>query len=178
MKYSTSRAAAPSIFAALIVSSCAMLPPAPKAVAELSPKSGSAVSGTVTFVQVDKGVEISGKVAGLKPNQSHGFHVHDKGDCSSPDGLSAGGHFNPEAKKHGDHALHSQGSEHHAGDMPNLKADANGIANFKFVLEGLSVEAGALAVKGRAVIVHANPDDYTSQPVGNAGGRIACGLVQ
>ena len=162
----------------LALSACASLPTGPKAVADFDSKSNSKVKGSVQFVQLVKGVEVSGVVTGLKPNQEHGFHVHEKGDCSSADGLSAGGHFNPESKKHGNHANHGANIEHHAGDMPNLKADANGTANFKFVLQGLSVEAGSLAVKGRAVIVHANPDDYTSQPVGNAGGRIACGLLK
>jgi superoxide dismutase, Cu-Zn family len=162
----------------LTLSACASLTTGPKATADLISKSNSQVSGSVQFVQLIKGVEISGVVSGLKPNQEHGFHVHEKGDCSSADGLSAGGHFNPESKKHGNHTHHDHGAEHHAGDMPNLKADANGVASFKVTLEGLSVESGALAVKGRALIVHANPDDYVSQPVGNAGGRIACGLIK
>jgi superoxide dismutase, Cu-Zn family len=164
--------------AAIALTACASMPTGPKASAELMSKSNSKVTGNVQFVQLGKGVEVSGAVYGLKPNQEHGFHVHEKGDCSSADGLSTGGHFNPEAKKHGNHAHHDHGAEHHAGDMPNLKADASGNATFKVVLPGLTVEAGALAVKGRAVIVHANPDDFTSQPVGNAGGRIACGLIK
>jgi Cu-Zn family superoxide dismutase len=154
---------------------CASLPAGPKASADLMSKSNSSVKGNVQFVQLMKGVQVSGTISGLKPNQEHGFHVHDKGDCSSPDGMSTGGHFNPESKKHGNH---DHSAEHHAGDMPNLKADASGVATFKVVLHGLTVDAGATAVKGRAVIVHANPDDYTSQPVGNAGGRLACGLIQ
>ncbi len=166
-----------SVLAAAIAafSACASLPAGPKASADLVSKSNSKVTGAVQFVQLNKGVQVSGTVSGLKPNQQHGFHVHEKGDCSSADGLSTGGHFNPEAKKHGNH---DHSAEHHAGDMPNLKADANGVASFKVVLNGLTVDAGVTAVKGRAVIVHANPDDYTSQPVGNAGGRIACGLIQ
>lgn len=164
--------------AVLALSACATMPTGPKASAELVAKSNSKVSGFVNFVQLGKGVEVSGEVYGLKPNQEHGFHVHEKGDCSSADGLSTGGHFNPEAKKHGNHAHHDHGAEYHAGDMPNLKADANGNAKFSVVLPGISIESGATAIKGRAVIVHVNPDDYTSQPVGNAGGRIACGLIK
>ncbi len=161
--------------AALALAACASIPSGPKASAELMSKSNSKVTGSVQFVQMMKGVQVSGTVSGLKPNQEHGFHVHEKGDCSSADGLSTGGHFNPDAKKHGNH---DHSAEHHAGDMPNLKADANGVANFKVVLNGLTVDSGANGVKGRAVIVHANPDDYTSQPVGNAGGRLACGVIQ
>jgi superoxide dismutase, Cu-Zn family len=161
------------------LSACASLQPGASANTKLLSKSGSQVSGDIAFTQVSKGVEVSGKVSGLKPNQSHGFHIHEKGDCTSNDALSAGGHFNPEGKKHGNHSHnHHAGSEHHAGDMPNLKADANGTAVFKVLLAGITIHEGAKAINGRAVIVHANEDDYVSQPVGNAGGRIACGLIQ
>jgi superoxide dismutase, Cu-Zn family len=161
------------------LSACASLQPGALAKTKLLSKSGSQVSGEIAFTQVSKGVEVSGKVSGLKPNQSHGFHIHEKGDCTSNDALSAGGHFNPEGKKHGNHSHHHHaGLEHHAGDMPNLKADANGTAVFKVLLVGITIHEGAKAITGRAVIVHANEDDYVSQPVGNAGGRIACGLIQ
>jgi superoxide dismutase, Cu-Zn family len=159
-------------------SACASLPSGPSASTDLIPKSETKVTGKVNFTQISKGVQVSGAVSGLKPNQLHGFHIHEKGDCSSADALTAGGHFNPEGKKHGNHDEHDHGVEHHAGDMPNLRANAGGIATFKFVLSGLTVDSGVHAVKGRAVIVHANEDDYLSQPVGNAGGRIACGLIQ
>jgi superoxide dismutase, Cu-Zn family len=165
------------------LSACASLQPGASANTNLLSKSGSQVSGNITFTQVSKGVEVSGKVSGLKPNQSHGFHIHEKGDCTSNDAQTAGGHFNPEGKKHGPSAQqhnhdHQHGTDHHAGDMPNLKADANGNAIFKVVLAGVTINEGMKAIAGRAVIVHANEDDYVSQPVGNAGGRIACGLIQ
>lgn len=160
----------------LLAAGCATtMPPVAQAVAELQSKSGSAVKGVVTFNQLAAGgVQVSGTISGLKPNQEHGFHVHEKGDCSSPDGMSAGGHFNPEAKAHGSHTS----AAHHAGDMPNLKADANGVATFAVLLADLTVLASKTSVLERSVIVHVNPDDYTSQPVGNAGGRMACGLVK
>ncbi|PPE70635.1 superoxide dismutase family protein [Caldimonas thermodepolymerans] len=143
------------------------------AVAELQPTRGNNVAGTVRFEQHGHHVMVYARVTGLKPNQEHGFHVHEKGDCSSGDGMSAGGHFNPLGKPHGHY---SQG-ERHAGDMPNLKADANGVAEARFHLDGVTVGSGPTDIVGRGLIVHANPDDYTSQPVGNAGGRLACAVI-
>jgi superoxide dismutase, Cu-Zn family len=165
------------------LAACVSLRAGSTASTTLVSKSSSNVSGTLLFTQLMQGaelksVEISGSVSGLKPNQLHGFHIHEKGDCSSADAISAGGHFNPDAKKHGNHEHHSHGTDHHAGDMPNLKADANGIAKFKFILSGITIDTGPNSIKGRAVVVHANEDDYISQPVGNAGARIACGLIQ
>lgn len=143
------------------------------AVASLGPTQGNGVRGVVMFHQQPDGrVMVHARVTGLKPGAEHGFHVHDKGDCASPDGMSAAGHFNP-----GGHAHGPQGGVKHAGDMPNLKADAAGRADQKFTLEGVTVKDGATAVNGRSVIVHVNPDDYTSQPTGNAGGRLACGVI-
>lgn len=146
----------------------------PAAVAELQPTRGNTTAGTVRFEQHGHHVMVFARVTGLKPNQEHGFHVHDKGDCSSGDGMSAAGHFNPLGKPHGHHS----GSERHAGDMPNLKADANGVAEARFHMSGITVGSGATDIVGRGLIVHANPDDYTSQPVGNAGGRLACAVIQ
>jgi Cu-Zn family superoxide dismutase len=113
-----------------------------------------------------------GRVSGLKPNQEHGFHVHEKGDCSSGDGMSAGGHFNPTGKPHG-----RPGAEHHAGDLPALKADASGRAVFRFRIPGNILAAGPRDFAGKSVIVHAMPDDYTTQPTGNSGARLACGVI-
>ncbi len=142
------------------------------AVASLGPTQGSEVRGLVMFHQMSGHVMVHARVTGLKPNSEHGFHVHETGSCASPDGMSAGGHFNPDGKPHG-----PPGAAHHAGDMPALKADAQGVADQKFMLMGPSVETGAASVVGRSVIVHAQPDDYTTQPTGNSGGRIACGVV-
>ena len=110
-------------------------------------------------------------VRGLKPNQEHGFHVHEKGDCSSGDGMSAGGHFNPDSVAHGAEAGH-------AGDMPNLKADANGMAHATFELKKMSVADGAFSIVGKGLIIHRDADDYKTQPAGNAGPRLACSVIK
>jgi len=160
--------------AALALTACGSMMTAqgPGAVATLQARSGSSVSGTVKFVQQGNQVMTTVNVAGLKPGQEHGFHIHDKGDCSSPDGMSAGGHFNPTAKPHG-----PQASEHHGGDMPALKADASGNATATFYLTGITVTDGPTSIVGHALIVHNDPDDYTTQPTGNSGARVACGVI-
>ena len=147
---------------------------APTATVLLEPTKGNAVRGVVTFVQQSPGVAaVTVRVSGLKPGQEHGFHLHDKGDCSSGDGMSAGGHFNPASKPHG-----PQDADHHAGDLPALKADANGIAAVNFTIKGVLVgTCEANDVIGHGLIVHAAPDDYATQPTGNSGARIACGVI-
>jgi superoxide dismutase, Cu-Zn family len=145
----------------------------PQATARLEATRGNAVTGTVTFTQHGSDhVTVVAKVDGLKPGQAHGFHLHEKGDCSSGDGMSAGGHFNPTGQPHG-----PQGGAHHAGDMPSLKADAAGHAELQAELHGVTVAAGPTSVVGHGVIVHAGPDDYVTQPTGNSGARLACGIV-
>jgi Cu-Zn family superoxide dismutase len=146
----------------------------PRATAQLEPTRGNATAGTVEFVQVGSKVRVTAKVSGLKPGQQHGFHVHEAGDCSSGDGMSAKGHFNPYGKPHGP----GGSMERHAGDMPNLNSDASGNARATVELDVITVTAGPASVVGRGVIVHVQPDDYTSQPVGNAGARMACGVVR
>jgi len=145
----------------------------PKATAVLEPTRGNAASGVVSFEQHGDHVMVTAKVSGLKPNQEHGMHAHEKGDCSSGDGTSTGAHFNPSGKPHG-----PQSGEHHAGDMPALKADANGNANMTFQLSGVSIGSGTADLVGRGLIVHAMHDDYTTQPTGNSGARIACGVIK
>jgi Cu-Zn family superoxide dismutase len=145
----------------------------PRAVAKLEPTKGNTVAGTVSFEQRGSAVRVSGTVTGLKPNGEHGFHVHEKGDCSSGDGMSAAGHFNPSGKPHGHHG----GEERHAGDMPNIKADSYGNASFSFETTGISVGSGPADIVGRGLIVHRDPDDYKSQPAGNAGPRLACAVI-
>lgn len=142
--------------------------------ANLDAKSGSQVAGTVNFSERFDKVLVSVKVSGLKPNSQHGFHVHEKGDCSSADALSAGGHFNPDGNPHS----HAGQAKRHAGDLVNLVADGKGEAIVSFEVDTIRVDDGKYGILNRAVIVHANPDDYVSQPVGNAGGRIACGLIK
>jgi Cu-Zn family superoxide dismutase len=144
----------------------------PTAVAKLEATRGNATTGTVTFQQHGDHVMVHAKVEGLKPGQEHGFHVHEKGDCSSGDGMSTGGHFNPGGKPHG-----PPDAEHHAGDMPSLKGDAQGRADVKFRLTGVSIGSGAADIVGKGLIVHAMPDDYRTQPTGHAGARIACAVI-
>jgi len=146
----------------------------PRATATLEPTKDSQTAGTVTFVQKGSSVQVTADVRGLTPNAEHGFHVHEKGDCSSGDGMSAGGHFNPDGVPHGN----AQPSDGHAGDMPNLKADASGNAKATFDLAKMTVGEGKSSIVGKGLIVHKDPDDYKSQPTGNAGARLACGVIK
>lgn len=145
----------------------------PRAVATLAPTAGNSAAGTVRFAQSGGKVQVSGEIRGLKPNAEHGFHVHEKGDCSSPDGMSTGGHFNPTNAPHGNH----DAGPHHAGDLPPLKANAQGVATFKFESSTISVGSGATDVVGKGLIVHRDPDDFKTQPTGNAGPRLACAVI-
>ena len=146
----------------------------PRAVAKLETPKGNDIWGSVSFVEVGGVVIVRADVRGLRPSGEFGFHVHEKGDCSSPDFMSAGGHFNPGGKPHAHHGK----AERHAGDLANLKADGEGNATYAFETTLLTVAKGPNSVVGRAVVIHANPDDYTSQPAGNSGPRIACGLIR
>jgi Cu-Zn family superoxide dismutase len=161
--------------AALWLAACGAMPGmggGPAAVAELQPTRGNSAAGSVRFTQQGDGVRVVADVTGLKPGQEHGFHIHEKGDCSSGDGLSTGGHFNPAGKPHG-----PQDGEHHAGDMPALAADSTGHAKANFTLHGVSIGSGPNDIVGKGLIVHTSPDDYRTQPTGNAGARIACGVI-
>lgn len=158
---------------ALAAGCASMTATGPAAVATLEATKGNAVAGTVTFAQKGDRVLVAARVTGLAPGP-HGFHVHEKGDCSSGDGMSAGGHFNPHAKPHGDPAS----ADHHAGDMPMLVADATGVATLTAEIDGVAVGSGAGDLVGRAVIVHRDPDDFKTQPTGNSGARVACGVIR
>jgi Cu-Zn family superoxide dismutase len=168
--------ALPAVLAIAGLTACSMPGPGtatgPRAMAPLQAKSGSQVAGTIFFTQQDGGLRVVARVSGLKPNQEHGFHVHEKGDCSAPDATSAGGHFNPTGQPHG-----SQAMPHHGGDMPSLKADAVGNAEATFTIEGVTLAGATDGVIGKAVVVHAKADDYKTQPTGDSGGRIACGVI-
>jgi Cu-Zn family superoxide dismutase len=160
--------------AASLLTACAGMEAAgPRADATLEPRSGSTVSGTVSFRTVGQKVRVEASVAGLTPGQ-HGFHVHEAGDCSAADATSAKGHFNPGGKPHGHHG----GSERHAGDMPNLAADSSGRATLSAELDMLSLTDGPTGILNRSVVIHADPDDYKSQPAGNSGKRVACGVIR
>ena len=162
------------LFAGLLGGCATMGGGEPRATAQLQPTRGNSVSGNVTFTQNGDKVVVVANVSGLKPNQEHGFHVHEKGDCSSGDGMSAGGHFNPKGSPHGPPSTQAR----HAGDMPSLKADSYGNASFTAELDIITVSDGPTSVVGRGLIVHAQPDDYKTQPVGNAGARLACAVIQ
>ncbi|MGE8213377.1 MAG: superoxide dismutase family protein [Stenotrophomonas sp.] len=148
---------------------------APVATAQLQPTKDSTVAGTIQFHLVDGLLRASGDISGLKPNSEHGFHIHEKGDCSAPDGTSAGGHFNPGSSEHGS----IEAPAHHGGDMPNIVADAQGNAHIDGpVASNVNVGKGDdFDIIGRGLIVHADPDDYKSQPTGNAGARLACAVI-
>lgn len=143
------------------------------ATAIMMPSSQSNVKGTVHFQSMKDRLKVEVKFNGLLPNSVHGFHVHANGDCSAPDASSAGGHFDPTNQ------MHQNGTEHHAGDLPNLVANQYGQINTVMYVKGLTIKAGELSdIQGRSVVLHAAPDDYQSQPAGNAGQRIACGVIR
>lgn len=145
------------------------------ATADLQPTRDSTVKGSIRFTLVDGRLHASGDISGLKPGSEHGFHIHEKGDCSAPDGTSAGGHFNPGNAEHGS----IDAAVHHGGDMPNIVADAQGNAHVDGPVSS-NVNAGkgdGFDIIGRGLIVHADQDDYHSQPTGNAGARLACAVI-
>ena len=156
-----------------LLSACATQGSGPSVSAQLSPTKGNTAAGTVTFTQTGVKVLVVAEVRGLKPNAEHGFHIHEKGDCSSGDGMSTGGHFNPTTQSHGAHGT----GNHHSGDLPSLVADANGVAKLKFESLTISVDSGVTNIIGRGLIVHRDPDDYKTQPTGNAGPRLACAVI-
>lgn len=144
-----------------------------KAVAQLQAKSNSKVKGTVHFEDVgDNKLRVTYDIEGLPPKTKHGFHIHEKGDCSSADASSAGGHFNPEGHKHGSPTY----PERHAGDFGNIKSDQKGRSHGVIEVDDVTV-AGTNPVKGLSIIVHKKKDDYKTQPTGGAGDRIACGAI-
>ena len=160
------------LLAATALAGCAT-PSGPRAVATLTPTTGNSTTGSVRFVQVGAKTLVSGEVRGLRPGAEHGFHVHETGDCSSGDGMSTGGHFNPTGSPHGHHDRGMQ----HAGDLPSLKADAAGVATFSIESPTIRVGNGVTDIIGKGLIVHRDADDYTTQPTGNAGPRLACAVI-
>ena len=145
--------------------------PVTHAVAVLHPAKDGKVEGTLHFRKEAAGVKVTGKVTGLAPG-NHGFHIHEFGDCSAAGFTSAGGHFNPAGNPHGG----PKDAKRHEGDMGNVEAGADGSATIDYTDNELRFE-GSQSILGRGVIVHANPDDFKTQPTGNAGGRVACGVV-
>lgn len=160
---------------AVFATGCAMMQDKEAtATAVLEPRSGSNVRGTVTFTQTGDVVRVSGVVTGHTKGPK-GFHIHEKGDCSAHDGMSTGGHFNPHQMKHGG----PYDPVRHAGDLGNLNFGADGAAKFNFVVGDLSVSSSrSNGIIGRALMVHAQADDLKTDPTGNAGGRVACGVIK
>ncbi len=158
-----------------LLAACQSTPDEPlRATAALQPTKGSKAFGEATFEQAGDKVRVIVFAQGLKPDAEHGFHIHEAGDCSSGDGMSAKGHFNPQGKPHGNPGS----AERHAGDLPSLKADKRGRAKIDVTLDAISIGSGAGNVVGRGLIIHADPDDYKTQPTGNAGARLACGVIK
>lgn len=142
------------------------------AIALLYPTEGNETNGQIVFTKLSNGkIKVEAEVYNLTPGK-HGFHIHEHGDCSSPDGKSAGGHFFTDHDHHG--SLEEMAT--HVGDLGNLEANADGIAKLTFETEKLSF-SGLANVIGRGVIVHEGVDDMKTQPTGDAGGRVACGVI-
>lgn len=161
------------VLAATLLAACQSVPDEPlRATAALQPTKGSKAFGEATFEQAGDKVHVTVFAQGLVPGRQHGFHIHEAGDCSSGDGMSAKGHFNPQAKQHG------QPGSGHAGDLPMLQADKAGKAKLDATIDGISIGQGAGNIVGRGLIIHADPDDFKTQPTGNSGARIACGVIK
>jgi len=162
--------------AGALLAGCAgtgMMASGPSATTTLESTKGNTAGGKVDFRQKGDKVLVTATLSGLSPGQ-HGFHIHEKGDCSSGDGMSAGGHFNPTTKPHGAPTA----PDHHTGDMPMVVADAAGNATLRAELDAMTIGSGATDIVGKSVIVHKDPDDYKTQPTGNSGARVACGVIK
>lgn len=170
-----------SLFLGLVVGSVALTGCSMKghhskvnqSVVKLAAKSGSNVSGTLYLEDHHSGVIVSGKISGLTPGK-HGFHIHEKGDCKGKSAKAAGDHFKLADQTHGDPT--SKGA--HAGDLGNIEAGKDGSVELNIFVKGVTLGKGEHSIAGRALVVHADADDLTSQPAGNSGKRIACGVIE
>ena len=142
-----------------------------RAAANLEPKSGSRVTGTVTFTKMGNEVQVVADIQNLTPGK-HGFHIHEKGDCSAPDAMSAGPHFNPTHQHHDG----TTGTKRHVGDFGNVEADASGKGHLEW--KGKLDLSGPNSIIGKSVIVHEKEDDLKTDPTGNSGARFACGVIK
>lgn len=143
--------------------------PATSAVCVIGPTEGHKANGVLTLTQTPEGVQVAGEIKGLKPGE-HGFHIHEFGDLRSPDGTALGGHYNPKSMPHaGPHD-----KMRHEGDLGNIKANGEGIAQVNVLAEGLKLHF----IIGRSIVVHADVDDFkTQKPPGNAGARVGVGVI-
>lgn len=160
----------------LLLSACSNGPTVyqdPSAIAVLSSTQNSSVRGVATFLRSGGVAVVNLNLAGFKPNTVHGVHIHDSGDCTARDGSSAGGHFNPASSQHGG----VSGSARHMGDLGNITADANGEVLESFNVGDIAFGTGTDSIVGRGLVIHADRDDLKSQPAGNSGPRVACGLI-
>lgn len=167
---------AAAVAVAAVLSACATTDRAtPIAEATINPTEGNNISGYFRLYQVSPDtVRVMAQIKGLTPNSEHGFHVHENGNCASPDAMSAGGHYNPGGHQHG-----KSGPQAHVGDLPSLIADGAGTAFLVWETKDLSINTGKPSdIKGRTVVVHKDKDDYTTQPTGNSGARLGCGVIQ
>ncbi len=157
-----------SLLGAVLLAGCN---PEEYVIATIDPTAGNSATGEVRFYPVESGVRVVASISGLAPGK-HGFHLHEKGDCSAPDAASAGGHYNPLGAPHG--SPDGNRATRHVGDLGNIDADAGGKSTYDRV-DSLLVYAD---LAGLAVLVHGKEDDLTSQPAGNAGARIGCGVIR
>jgi Cu-Zn family superoxide dismutase len=165
----------PIAAAVALVAACQSTPQEPlRATAALQPTKGNKTFGEATFEPAGDKVRVVVFAQGLRPDAEHGFHIHEAGDCSSGDGMSAKDHFNPHGKPHGD----PKSAERHAGDLPSLKAGKDGRAKLDVTVDAITLGSGPASIVGRGLIIHADPDDYKTQPTGNAGARLACGVIK
>lgn len=141
-------------------------------VSVLHPTLGNDVNGVVRFFETDEGIRVVAEVYDLAPNSKHGFHIHEYGDCSALDGTTAGGHFNPFDAEHGG----PDSEERHVGDLGNITVDQNGFAQLDITDSMISFD-GPASIIGRGIIVHADEDDFETQPTGAAGSRLSCGVI-
>ncbi|MGJ7494424.1 superoxide dismutase family protein [Variovorax sp. RT4R15] len=176
IRFTTAASTAALLTTALLAGCGSMSMGKASAVAALAPTaaiSPNPTMGRVTFTALDHGVRVAGEVRGFAPGSEHGFHIHEKGDCSD-NAMASGGHFNPTGGTHG--KFGAPGS--HAGELPSLVADANGVARFSVDDHSISLTEGAAnSVLGRALVVHKDPDDFKTQPAGNSGPRTACAVI-
>lgn len=144
-----------------------------QAVAVIHPTQGNQTMGTVRFTRMGQSVKVVADIKGLQPSSKHGFHIHEFGDCTAPDAASAGGHYNPDGHPHAGPSAEPR----HAGDFGNIESDAQGNARLELTVQNISIAGANNPVLGRAVIVHQKADDLQSQPTGDAGARIGCGII-
>ena len=174
MKFLALAAALPFALATSACATAADTPAAPTAAAKLAAGDGAA-RGTASVTQAADGLHVLVKAIGVTPG-IHAVHIHTTGQCTGPDFTSAGGHWNPTAHKHGK----DNPAGPHMGDMPNMQAKPDGSGEIEYVVPGGAISDGAtplLDADGAAIVIHAQADDYKSDPTGNAGGRVACGVL-